>query len=90
MENNNSPFGKIGVDGYCGPTSGPNCPTCRQYGGEQSKYNDKGRLAKQGETGLFYCGTKSVEQLTDEGTYKYIECGPYNGPNCISCAKLLH
>ncbi|CAF4616960.1 unnamed protein product, partial [Rotaria sp. Silwood2] len=37
MEDNNAPFGKIGVDGYCGPNNGPNCPICRHYGGIQTR-----------------------------------------------------
>ncbi|CAF3391336.1 unnamed protein product [Rotaria sp. Silwood1] len=89
MEDNNAPFGRIGVDGYCGPDNGPNCPICRTYGGIQSRYNDEGRKATQGETGLFYCGTKFVPKQAKERKYHDGFCGPNNGPNCESCSKLL-
>ncbi|CAF1352482.1 unnamed protein product [Rotaria sordida] len=89
MEDNNSPFDKIGVNGYCGANKGPNCPTCRHYGGTQERRNDEGRKAKQGETGLFYCGVKFTSKKSDASSNVDGVCGPNNGPNCKSCSRLL-
>ncbi|CAF4790370.1 unnamed protein product [Rotaria socialis] len=88
MENNNAPFGKISVDGYCGPNNGPNCPSCREYGGIQTWCNDEGSYATQGETGLFYCGRRFTAR-ENERRYHDGFCGPNNGPHCDSCRRLL-
>lgn len=88
MENNNAPFGRIAVDGYCGPNDGPNCLECRRYGGIQRRWNDEGRQAVQGATGLFYCGVRFTAR-PEERQYHDGFCGPNNGPSCDSCARLL-
>jgi hypothetical protein len=84
MEDNNTPFSKIGVEGYCGPYNGPNCPSCRHYDGIQKRHNDEGREATQGETGLFYCGPRFAPE-TREGTITF---DGVCGPNCRPCFRL--
>ncbi|CAF0859701.1 unnamed protein product [Adineta steineri] len=87
MNDNNAPFGRVDSNGFCGPDNGPNCHICRCYGGILERENDQGYPAKQGETGLFYCGRKiktEKKQKRHDG-----KCGPDNGNNCESCSRLL-
>ncbi|CAM4945908.1 unnamed protein product [Rotaria socialis] len=87
MKDNDAPFCSTGTDGFCGPDNGPNCHICRCYGGIQQRKNGHGHLAKQGETGLFYCGQqiKGTKQRAGHDDY----CGPDNGWPCESCSQLL-
>ena len=82
-------FGKIGCNGYCGPNNGPNCHSCRRLGNNEPRINSEGRIATQGETGLFYCGIfYKIQKLNFRVKHDGF-CGPNNGPNCPSCAALL-
>lgn len=88
MMDNNFPYGRVGCDGRCGPTNGPNCPSCVAYGISQGdgypQVTSDGR--KQGDTGLFYCGKKmSCKETAVHNGY----CGPNNGPCCEDCFKVL-
>lgn len=77
-------------DGYCGPDNGCNCESCMKLDIKsrvlQKGYlvNKEGRMARKGETGIFYCGSKVLIGVTSCDGY----CGPTNGPNCGPC-KLL-
>ncbi|UJR06761.1 hypothetical protein I4U23_011048 [Adineta vaga] len=88
MNHNDAPFGTVGSDGFCGPDDGPNCHICRCYGGILTRKNDQGYPAKQGETGLFYCGRKMKTNKKGKKRHNGI-CGPDNGICCESCYRLL-
>eukprot|EP01036_Dinobryon_divergens_P028854 gene28854-37862_t len=87
MEKHNLPDPMVGCDGYCGPSVGPNCPTCIIYGvgcGNSfplQRINQGGIVSIQGETGLFYCG-----RVMERGGGN---CGPDHGPNCVECHNYL-
>lgn len=87
MTDNNFPYGLVGCDGRCGPTNGPNCPSCIIFGVSRGQpyplVTVNGRM--QGDTGLFYCGRKM--QAADANHDGY--CGPHNGPCCSQCFQAL-
>ena len=92
MENHNYPFSTDDCDGFCGPTNGPNCPSCVIYGigcGNSfplQRINKQGIVSSQGETGLFYCGRVMKTKVSSAHDRK---CGPNNGPNCLECDQYL-
>lgn len=87
MHSNNFPFGRVGCDGRCGPTNGPNCPSCIMYGiSEGNEYPlRRGGASQTGETGQFYCGKRFCIPW---GNHNGV-CGPNNGPCCESCSSLI-
>ncbi|XP_012555633.1 uncharacterized protein LOC101236893 [Hydra vulgaris] len=72
-------------NGVCGPTSGCNCTSCMALDIRTRKLpygwyvNKEGFPCIKGEGGIFYCGRK-MDLFFSDGY-----CGPYNGPNCLSC-----
>lgn len=77
-------------NGYCGPTNGCNCVDCMKLDVDSRRLpkgylvNKEGAVARQGSTGIFYCGRKVMQPSNLCDGY----CGPTNGPNCSSCIIL--
>ncbi len=62
-------------NGFCGPTSGCNCTSCKKL----DRLNLK---PHKGTTGKYYCGRKVLKCFCCNG-----HCGPTNGCNCNDCQR---
>jgi len=81
-----------GSNGRCGPTNGPQCPSCKRFQSGRPACghakNDEGAAVKTGTaagfTSTFYCGRHLGRGAIPGSNGR---CGPSNGPQCASCKR---
>jgi len=81
------------VDGWCGPSNGPNCKTCKDAvaKGAVASKNAAGATVAWGRSlsckTVLYCGRR-LGKSAIPGSDGY--CGPSDGPQCADCKTLQH
>lgn len=66
-------------DGFCGPSSGPQCADCRKF---QDNHGPAPKLGIGKGARNYYCGCYMGRNAVT-GSLNF--CGPFSGPQCFNC-----